>query len=430
MTFLAAPSVPDGSQPLSAGRSLSARPSTLYVSYEGLLEPLGESQVLGYVDRLTTAFDITIISFEKIADVRDGTRMADMRARLAAAGIHWVPLQYHKRPPAISTAFDVCRGIAAALAWSIRTGGRIVHARGYVSALIALALRAMRGTLLLFDMRGFWGDEKVDAGHWARDSRLYRMTKAFERRFFESADAIVSLTHAGVREFPGLGYRIRPGIPIEVIPTCTDVDRFAPGSKDPALAARFGLTGHLVLGCVGTMSNWYLREPMLDYLAFLLRRIDRLKILVVTAEDHEELKAHAVGRGVSPERLVLTRTTFSQMPAFFRLMDVGMFFIKPVFSKKGSAATKLGEFLASGVPVVINEGVGDSAEIVRGERIGVVLSDLDAETFAGTFGQVRALFDDPEVRLRCRHAGMTVFNQAAGAAKYEAIYTTMLKEAR
>lgn len=409
---------------------MSARPSTLYVSYEGLLEPLGESQVLGYVNRLTAAFDITIISFEKIADVRDGTRMADMRARLAGAGIHWTPLRYTKRPPALSTAYDVCRGIAAALAWSMRTGGRIVHARGYVPALIALALRSTRGTRLLFDMRGFWADEKVDAGHWSRESRLYRVTKGFERRFFESAAAIVSLTHAGVREFPGLGYRIRPGIPIEVIPTCTDLDRFAPGPRDAALESRFGLAGHMVLGCVGTMSNWYLREPMLDYLAFLLRRINRLKVLAVTGEDHEALRDHAQRRGVSPDRLVLTRTTFSQMPDMFRLMDVGMFFIKPVFSKKGSAATKLGEFLASGVPVIINEGVGDSAEIVRNERAGIVLPRLDPETFEETFGQARALFDDAEVRRRCRQAALTVFDQAAGAAKYEAIYTTMLKETR
>ena len=169
--------------------------------------------------------------------------MAEMRGELLAKD-HCAAhprLRRSRRP-------DVGRGIAAALAWSMRTGGRIVHARGYVSALIALALRASRGTRLLFDMRGFWGDEKVDAGHWARDSRLYRTTKNFERRFFESADAIVSLTHAGVREFPGLGYRIRAGIPIEVIPTCTDVDRFAPGPMDPALVARRS-DGHLVLGC-------------------------------------------------------------------------------------------------------------------------------------------------------------------------------------
>ena len=67
--------------------------------------------------------------------------------------------------------------------------------------------------------------------------------------------------------------------PIEVIPTCTDVDRFVPGPRDPALESSLGLSGHLVLGCVGTMSNWYLREPMLDYLAFLLKDSDSKPVI-------------------------------------------------------------------------------------------------------------------------------------------------------
>ena len=409
---------------------MTSHASTLYVSYDGLLEALGESQVVGYIERLSSSYDITVISFEKPADLADGTRAADMRARLTARGIHWVALRYTKWPPALSTAFDICRGIASALAWSFRTGGKIVHARGYVPALIALALKSMRGTLLLFDMRGFWADEKVDAGHWQRTSRLYRMTKGCERRFFESADAIVSLTHAGVAEFPGLGYRIRQGIPIEVIPTCTDVQRFAPGPRTESLVAKFGLDGSQVLGCVGTMSNWYLREPMLDYLAFLLRRMPRLKVLAVTAEDHVALRAHAVARGVDADRFILTRTVFSEMPELFKLMDVGMFFIKPVFSKKGSAATKLGEFLDSGVPVVINDGVGDSGDIVREQRVGVVMRELDAHAFEQTLESVRALFDDQDVRRRCRDAGVSLFDAAAGAAKYESIYAAMLAGVR
>lgn len=408
---------------------MTARPSTLYVSYDGLLEALGESQVVGYIERLATTYDITVMSFEKTADLEDGTRAADMRRRLDACGIRWVCLRYHKRPPALSTLFDIGRGVLAAWQWSRRTGGRIVHARGYVPALIALALKSLRQTQLLFDMRGFWADEKVDAGHWDRQGRLYRITKGCERRFFESADAIVSLTHAGVAEFPGLGYRIRPGIPIEVIPTCTDVDRFTPGSKDPSLEAQFGLTGHQVLGCVGTISNWYLREPMLDYLAFLLREMPHLKVLAVTAEDHAALRAHARERGVDVDRLVLTRAVFGDMPQLFRLMDVGMFFIKPVFSKKGSAATKLGEFLASGVPVVINDGVGDSGDIVRDQGVGVVMRELNASAFAETLTSVRALFNDQDVRQRCRAAGVALFDAAAGAEKYRAIYAAMLAEA-
>lgn len=408
---------------------MSVRPCTLYVSYDGLLEPLGESQVVTYLERLAASYAITVMSFEKAADLGEGTRARDMRTRLEAAGIQWICHRYHKRPAAVSTAWDVGVGIASALAWSIRTGGSLVHVRGYVPGLIGLALKSLRGTRLLFDMRGFWADEKVDAGHWARTSRLYRTTKAFERRFFESADAIVSLTHAGVAEFPGLGYAIRPGIPIEVIPTCTDTARFTPGPKDPALASSLGLTGRRVLGCVGTMSNWYLREPMLDYLAFLLREMPDLTVLAVTGEDHAALREHAAARGVDLARFVLTRTTFGQIPAYFRLMDVGMFFIKPVFSKKGSAATKLGEFLASGVPVVINDGVGDSGAIVRDHRVGVVMTTLDTDTFVQSLPAVRALFDDQAVRQRCRQSGVTIFDAEAGAAKYKAMYAAMLTEA-
>ena len=409
---------------------MSARPSTLYVSYDGLLEALGESQVVGYIERLAVAYDITVISFEKPADLSDGTRAVEMRARLTGCGIRWVALTYHKWPPALSTAFDICRGITAALVWSLRTHGRIVHARGYVPALIALAVKSLRGTFLLFDMRGFWADEKLDAGHWQRTSRLYRVTKSCERRFFESADAIVSLTHAGVAEFPGLGYRIRPGIPVEVIPTCTDIARFTPGPKDASLEARLGLAGAQVLGCVGTMSNWYLREPMLRYVAFLLVHLPRLKVLVVTAEDQPALRADAARCGVDLDRFVLTRAAFSDMPAYFRLMDVGMFFIKPVFSKKGSAATKLGEFLASGVPVVINDGVGDSGQIVRERHVGVVMNELTAASFAETLPRVSALFDDQPIRARCREAGGALFDAVAGARAYHDIYDRMLGATR
>ena len=409
---------------------MTSPPHTLYVSYDGLLEALGESQVVTYLERLAPHYAITVLSFEKPADLADGTRAADMRARLERQGIHWVARTYHKWPPAFSTAWDVCVGIASAWRWSKRTGGRLVHVRGYVPALIGLALKRWRGTRLLFDMRGFWADEKVDAGHWARTSRLYWTTKACERQFFEQADAIVSLTHAGVREFPGLRYRIQPGIPIEVVPTCTDLSRFAPGPRDEALAASLSLGRGPVMGCVGTMSNWYLREPMLDYIAFAQRQRSDLRVLAVTGEDHARLRADAEARGVDLSRLILTKTTFGRMPAYFRLMDVGMFFIKPVFSKKGSAATKLGEFLASGVPVVINDGVGDSGAIVRDHRVGAVLSALDAEGFARTWSEVEALMTDEAVRARCRKTAAALFDAEAGGAKYQALYAALVMEAR
>jgi len=395
---------------------------TLYISYDGILEPLGESQVVAYVERLARHGPMTLISFEKRRDSDDQRRMHAMRMRLAQQGIGWAPRRYHKRPSVLSTAYDVLAGVLTGVRLARANRCNIVHARGYVPSLIALAVKRATGARFLFDMRGFWADEKVDAGHWSEGSLLYRMTKAWERRFFESADGIVSLTEAGVAAFAGLKYRIRPGIPIMVIPTCTDLERFSPGSKDHGLASSLGLAGHVVVGCTGTMSNWYLRDAMLAGLAHIARRLDRVKILMVTREDHERLRADAHRAGVRPHQLVLMEAPFQAMPTYMRLMDVGLFFIKSSFSKKGSSATKLGEFLASGVPVIINDGVGDSGWIVRQHRVGVVLDGVAPSDFNAAAEEVRRLLADPLVASRCRQTAERYFDLGEGVAKYRDLY--------
>src|SRR5258706_9840928 len=337
----------------------------LYVSYDGAVGPLGEPQGVRYLERLSGDDAIPVLSFEKGSDLADIGRVDALRRRLATAGLRWVPVRYPPSPPVLSTAWDVARGIVAALREARRRPIHLTHARGYVAALVALAVRRLVGARVVFDMRAFWPDEKVDAGHWRAGSALYRAAKRWERRFIESADAVVSLTSAGVEAIRRLGYVVRADAPVEIIPTCTDLRRFATGVRDAALATRLGLGPGAVIGCVGTMSNRYLRGPMLEYLACLTAALAETTVLIVTREDHDVLRREAFAAGVPPDRLRVTDAAFSEMPAHLRLMDVGVFFITPALSTMGTAATKLGEFLATGVPVIINDGVGDSGRIVR-----------------------------------------------------------------
>jgi glycosyltransferase involved in cell wall biosynthesis len=421
----------------------------LYVSYDGVLEPLGESQVVAYLERLVERADITLLSFEKPADLGDERRVTAMRSRLDRAGITWISRSYTKRPPVLSTAFDVLRGCLVARRWAKQSpvAGRqspvvppapgtphpapaLVHARGYVPALIALFAKRACGARFVFDMRGFWVDEKVEAGHWAAGGTLYRVGKWCERKFFAEADAIVSLTEAGVREFPRLG-RVRDGVPVVVIPTCADLDRFRPSlpaerDEDGRRRRALGVEGALVVGCVGTLSNWYLREETLSYLAWLSRRFERMKALIVTREDHGRLRADAVRAGLPGDRLVLTQAPFEEMPALMRLMDVGVCFIRVCFSKRASAATKLAEFLACGVPLVINDGIGDSGEIVRSSGAGLVLPDASPSAFDLTESALRALLAEEETASRCRATAVREFNLTEGAVRYAQLYDTLL----
>ena len=77
----------------------------------------------------------------------------------------------------------------------------MVHCRSYIPARVGLALKRRFGVRFLFDMRGFWPDEKVEGNNWNLANPLYaavyRYFKRLESRLLRGADHIVSLTEAG-----------------------------------------------------------------------------------------------------------------------------------------------------------------------------------------------------------------------------------------
>ncbi len=390
----------------------------LYISYDGMLEPLGQSQVLAYLERLCVGRAIHLISFEKKDDWADRARRERIAARIRAAGIHWHPLRYHKRPSALATAYDIATGTCTALWLALRHRLRIVHARSYVPAVMALAVKRSAGARFLFDMRGFWADERVDGGLWPRDGRMYRTAKWFERRLLLSADHVVSLTHAGVREMQRFPWLQGHAPPMTVIPTCADLERFSPHAPE---ATDYGL----VLGYVGSAGTWYLFDATVACFARLLRMRPDARLLILNRNEHAYILERLAAGGVPMDAVELRASEYAEMPAQMARMHAGIFFIRPVFSKQASAPTKLAEFLGCGIPCIANAGVGDVAELLEGERVGVALRGFDeAQLDAG----LRSLFEllaEPDIAQRCAAAARKLFSLDDGAAHYRTIYESL-----
>jgi len=146
--------------------------SVLYISYDGLLEPLGQSQVLAYLKCLAQERTIHLISFEKSDDWSRIVERQSLADDIAGAGIIWHPLRYHKKPTAFATLWDIACGLALGLWLVCRYQITIVHARSYVASVMALALKYITKVKYIFDMRGFWADERVDGGLWPKGGRL------------------------------------------------------------------------------------------------------------------------------------------------------------------------------------------------------------------------------------------------------------------
>ena len=380
------------SQPTNAP---PARPHVVYVSYDGIAEPLGRSQVLAYLRRLAADFRITLISFEK-----DDLSTGALRAELAGLGIEWVPLPYHARPPVLGTALDVLRGQRALARIARRERPDVVHVRSDVPALIAHLARRRTGAPMLFDIRGFWADERVEGGLWPADGLLYRLARRCEQRFYGEAGAVVTLTEAAVPQIRSwTGAR---DVPVEVIPTCVDHTPFAASTERPA-------GPHAVWS--GSIGTWY-RFDLVPRLAAALE----LPLTVLTRQIGEARAAlgdvAADVRTVAPEA----------MPGELHAGDVGLCLIVSSSSKRASAPTRFAEYLAAGMPVAVTAGVGDLESLVCDHDVGVVLQAEDDAALSAAAARLRALAADPAARERCRRLAAERFDVGWGARRYAELY--------
>jgi glycosyltransferase involved in cell wall biosynthesis len=391
--------------------------SILYISYDGMLEPLGQSQVLGYLEKLAGDHAISLISFEKKKDREDAPRMAAMRARLKAAGIAWTPLAYHKAPSAPATAYDIAVGTATAIAIALRRGVRIVHARSYVAALMALGVKRLTGARLLFDMRGFWADERVDGGLWPAGGRLFRTAKALERRFLTAADHVVTLTHASVREMARFDYLAGRMPPVTVIPTCADLDLFSPR---PRAGAR-----PFTLGSVGSVGTWYRFDEVLACYTLIRARRPDARLLIVNRNEQETIRRMIAQAGIEPGRVEIIAAAHREVPDLIAHMDAGTAIIKPVYSKIASAPTKLAEYLGCGVPCLGNDRVGDMAEVLEGRRVGAALTDFSEADRQDAVKRLLALCDDPDTPRRCVDTARGLFSLEGGVEAYRKVYESL-----
>ena len=109
----------------------------LYTTYDGLTDPLGRSQVLPYLAGLSArGHRISIQSFEKPQRERE----ASVAELCRAAGIEWHPLPYHKRPPVLSSLYDLGAMKRTALKLHRQERFDLVHCRSYLPAKAGLDL--------------------------------------------------------------------------------------------------------------------------------------------------------------------------------------------------------------------------------------------------------------------------------------------------
>jgi glycosyltransferase involved in cell wall biosynthesis len=404
---------------------------TLYLCYFGLREPLVQTQVLPYLRKLAEAgVEVSLLTFEpKLKERWTPGELEAERARLEGEGIRWHWRAYHKRPSLPATLYDVAVGARLASRLLRRGEADVLHARGHVPALMAALAKRRAGGRILFDIRGFMPEEYTDAGVWPANGTLYRGVKRVERFLFNSADAFVVLTEKA-REilFPGRADADEKGRPVEVIPCCVDFKRFraADETSRDELRRELGLEGRRVVVYVGSFGGWYMAEETARFMALAHRQEPKTFALVLTQTPPEPIAARLRELGVPEDSFRVGRAAPSDVPKYLKASDIAVSFIRACYSKLSSSPTKIAEYLAAGLPVVANAGVGDVDEVIEGDRVGVVLRDFDDESFTRALEEVEALRAEGDLAARARESAERRYDiERVGGAKYRRLYARL-----
>jgi glycosyltransferase involved in cell wall biosynthesis len=266
-----------------------------------------------------------------------------------------------------------------------------------------------RSARLLYDVRGFFSDERVESGSWRRGSFVDRVVQRIETGNIRCGDGAVVLTEPAIQKLLGR----RPSLPFyRVIPTCVDLSAFTPRAAEQK--PEFGLVYS------GSLGTWYMAKEMVAFARWMAEFVPE-PTLFLTPQTKQAREL-----GVSTEWAELRALDPDQVASWIRRARALFFFIRPVPSKRASCPTKLAEGLACGLPIVCNRGIGDLDEIVEKENVGVLVESFSEDSYRRAGQQLRRLLEDPETSTRCRRLAQTRYGLELGVEAYHQLYRELV----
>jgi hypothetical protein len=410
----------------------------LYISYDGMTDPLGQSQVLPYLSGLSKeGFKFHLISFEK--EEKYKIHREHIQAICDRDGIVWHPLKYTKKPPIISSVIDLIKmnnesNKIIKNQLKTREPIKLVHARGaYLTSLIAQKMKLKYNLRYIFDMRGFWADERVEGGLWDIKKPHYKLIfnyfKKKELEFIQNSDCIITLTKSAEKII--LNWELEKGIGnnfVKTIPCCADLDHFKydiiPLEETKKLKYKLNLKEEeIVIGYLGSIGTWYMLDEMLMFFSIATQNNNNLKLLFITNDEFEPIKTLVRSKNIDLNRIVFVSATRKEVPTYLKLCDYSLFFIRPTFSKQGSSPVKHGECLGMGLSVICNSNIGDLDLISKESNLNFIidLNNLQQSVLTFNFSKLK-----DEQRYQNREIAIAHYDLIKGIEKYNSIYKSLI----
>lgn len=395
-----------------------------------MTDPLGQSQVLPYLCGLSKlGYKITLLSCEKKGRLKNIG--ADIKEQLNNAGIEWHYYYFSTQPPLVSKFWDIYRLRNKAVKLHKEKKFAIVHCRSYMASLAGMHLKKKLGIRFIFDMRGFWADERIDGGVWNLRNPVYRLLynyfKKFEKKSILTADAIICLTQNGISEMLSWDYvDDKVALKIHHITTCCDIHSFEQAFTERV--ARNFTADKIQFVYIGSIGPWHSFDKLTVFIKTVYNNIPGSYFKLIISSGQEAMEKFIEENKMNKDRFVLKYVPHKQIAEEIADTDIAFFFIPHQYSKIASSPTKMGEMLSAGLPVITGSGIGDVDELIRNNKIGYIVEEFTDRAITESVNRIiqQYIMEKETLMIRCRETAEDYFSLEKGIKKYAEIYAAFV----
>jgi len=390
--------------------------NVLFVAYNAASDPIMDSQAFSYMRVLSKkGIRYSLFTLEPKEALKDSK---DYIAKLDFS-IKWRHLVYHRKFRLLSRCYDMVCGMFVVMWILKRHKISIVHARGPIPAMIAFLPVKIFGIKLFFDTRGFLADKYVCGELLKKGSIAYKLLKWCEDILIRKSDYLTVETRRHAEEllktYPWLSAKMG------IIPCCVDTQKFNyqlfPERRDSVFDLVF----------LGKVRTWYLLEDMFDFFAVMSKDITNARFTFITESDPRHIYSAAEKKGIEEAMVRVMKAQRSDVPALLSAANAGIFFMN-TYQQYNFSPIKFGEFLACGLPVIINFGFGDCDEIALKEDVGVAINEFSEKEYERQILKLKGLLSEGDaLRQRCREIAERYFSLDMGVNRYFDIYSLLNK---
>ena len=413
---------------MNISRFSYSKPLVLFLSYDGILDPLGSSQILPYLVGLSSSYSIQIISFEKD---KSPIQTSTMHEYLAYNSVKWLPLSFTNSRHLLLKLLDLIRLIHNVLSCIKTQRPQLIHARGFVPSVAASLISTLFHIPFLYDYRGIWPYERFDKGLWSMGNLFHRflfsVSLYFDNLALNTAKSIVVLTD-----------KVKPYIisnlyhqskPLKTIPCSADYSHFTLKTEANTTSSRrtHGIPKHsFVIGYLGSYGGMYDLNSFVSYVQYACTQRTDVHLLIVSPH-HEEVASFCLEHIslIRPDCITALSASRQTIPSLLHSMDCLAAFIFPSFARSAASTTKFAEAWASGIPVLTNTGIGDCDYLIQSMNLGVVCN-IRGTSIDWFTPHTNLLALDPSSIRRYSH---DKFSLSRALDDYDSIYQLSLSHA-